>query len=87
MDNCDCDAEGYETVLKALQTMKNMAQKINEVQHQKERKIRFGELQLLLFELPVSGKMMDWNSKGTPLKTGIPKMDFCFLLPEKVGRP
>ncbi|OQV23741.1 putative Pleckstrin-like proteiny domain-containing family G member 1 [Hypsibius exemplaris] len=54
LDNCDCDALGYQWVSEAYESMRNIAQKINEVQNQKERKIRLEELELRLQELPLS---------------------------------
>ncbi|XP_055342301.1 uncharacterized protein LOC129590889 isoform X2 [Paramacrobiotus metropolitanus] len=52
LDSCDADYDGYATVERALETMKRLAEDINEVQRQKERRVRLQELQVLLVELP-----------------------------------
>lgn len=55
LDHCDADADGWQCVEQAHEAMCHIAQKINEVQNQKERKIRLEELELRLTELPVCG--------------------------------
>ncbi|GAU89831.1 hypothetical protein RvY_02335 [Ramazzottius varieornatus] len=52
LDNCDADMPGYASVRQAHEDMKDIAQKINDLQQQRDRTIRLEELQLLLIDKP-----------------------------------